>query len=778
MNTLKKQNFSTNTCTKNRKTRAISLVLVFAMILCMTPMSVFATEANKIEVIVAGDQYFYTTDDGTFDLSNTTADVGIGSGTVSWDASKKTVTLDNVTWEDISSGGTWFITSATQDQYNYGDKVKVLFKGNNKIKQAGFYSAGVDLEFAAVDETSTLSIDIEYGHAISALDASVKIGKGKYVINNKSADLKSIRLGSAERELRIDDGANIDSTSVDGGLYAKGPLYITGNANVKATSAGNTMWSTTGITIDGGAEVNSKSTGKMAIKTKGDITVSGTETKVTADATSSCLYGKNITISNATVNLHSVDAVAINSGINLNLNSPKLKAKTDKVGESAFNVVERIYVDGKEADKSDFNGESHTTPADYAKVTQAIASIPADLSIYTEGSVNDLNSAKAAVDYTKGYDEQTAVDEMATAIKTAIQNLKYKDADYSEVDAAIDAAGKLDRTLYKDFSAVDAAVKAVVTGKNILEQVAVDRMAEDIDGAIMALVYRDANYTAVNKILKEAKSLEPDLYEDFTKVDAAIKAVITGKNITEQKEVDKMASDIENAIKALVRFTPAEINKTTGKLYVKAKDNKAVLAPEEIMAVKEITVDFGTNKVVYDNKAVEKIKKSVTDATKIEFKLAEVDDTKNMTEAQKKAVEANKSEKIFEISIIIAKEDESVIELEYFEGGKATISVKHKTPAKGMNFEVYRIEKDGTLKLMNSSFKDGILTWITDGHSYYMVKEIAIADTGKPENNIESEEGKNETPKTGDNDAMIPWIILLSVAIAGTEIIVKRRKQN
>ena len=65
--------------------------------------------------------------------------------------------------------------------------------------------------------------------------------------------------------------------------------------------------------------------------------------------------------------------------------------------------------------------------------------------------------------------------------------LEYKPADYSGVDAAIGKAEALNQEEYKDFSGVEAAVKAVVWDKNITEQAEVDAMAKAIEGAIEAL---------------------------------------------------------------------------------------------------------------------------------------------------------------------------------------------------------------------------------------------------------------------------------------------------
>ena len=65
-------------------------------------------------------------------------------------------------------------------------------------------------------------------------------------------------------------------------------------------------------------------------------------------------------------------------------------------------------------------------------------------------------------------------------------------ADYAAVDAAIAKANALNENDYIDFSAVKAALDAVVRGKNITEQTKVDAMAKAIAEAINALVRRSS----------------------------------------------------------------------------------------------------------------------------------------------------------------------------------------------------------------------------------------------------------------------------------------------
>lgn len=190
-------------------------------------------------------------------------------------------------------------------------------------------------------------------------------------------------------------------------------------------------------------------------------------------------------------------------------------------------------------------------PADYSAVEAAMAAIPADLTVYTDESVAALNTAVDGVVRGKALASQANVNAMAQAIDNAITNLKYKGANYTKVDAAIDKANALKKEDYKDFSGVEAAMNAVVRNKNITDQSEVDAMAQDIENAITALQYKDADYTKVDAAIAKANALNKDNYKDFTAVEAAVNAVTRGKNITEQTEVDTMAKAIEDAITAL-----------------------------------------------------------------------------------------------------------------------------------------------------------------------------------------------------------------------------------
>ena len=214
------------------------------------------------------------------------------------------------------------------------------------------------------------------------------------------------------------------------------------------------------------------------------------------------------------------------------------------------NITEQGEVDAMAKAIEDALAALQYKGADYTKVDAAIAKANA----LKKDNYKDFTAVEAAVKAVvrgKNITEQGEVDAMAKAIEDALAALQYKDADYTKVDAAIAKANALNKDNYKDFSAVEAAVNAVARGKNITEQGEVDAMAKAIEDAIAALQYKDADYTKVDVAISKANALKKDDYKDFSAVESAVNAVVRGKNITEQGEVDAMAKAIEDALAAL-----------------------------------------------------------------------------------------------------------------------------------------------------------------------------------------------------------------------------------
>lgn len=149
----------------------------------------------------------------------------------------------------------------------------------------------------------------------------------------------------------------------------------------------------------------------------------------------------------------------------------------------------------------------------------------------------------------KSSKEATAIFDSVIA---KLLSMTYAGADYTDVDAAIKRANSLNKDNYKDFSKVEDAINAVNRDKDITEQEVVNGYADAINEAIDQLEYKAADYTEVDKAIEKANKLNKDNYEDFSKVEDAIKTVVRSKNITEQDEVDAMAKAINDAIDALV----------------------------------------------------------------------------------------------------------------------------------------------------------------------------------------------------------------------------------
>lgn len=192
-------------------------------------------------------------------------------------------------------------------------------------------------------------------------------------------------------------------------------------------------------------------------------------------------------------------------------------------------------------------------PADYSAVDAALAKISNDLGIYTDESIQLLQTAMNSVERGKTILDQKEVDSWAAAIENALAGLQVRKADYSKVEDAIRKIPS-DLSLYTDASvkAVEDAKKSVVNERPITEQESVDGYAKKIEAAIAGLAYKDADYSKVDAAVKKIPNdLKKYTDESVKAVNDAKAAIVRGKNITEQKTVDGYAAALEKAIAGL-----------------------------------------------------------------------------------------------------------------------------------------------------------------------------------------------------------------------------------
>lgn len=159
-------------------------------------------------------------------------------------------------------------------------------------------------------------------------------------------------------------------------------------------------------------------------------------------------------------------------------------------------------------------------------------------------------------------------------------------ADYTAVNDAIASAEAIDGSLYANYGDVEAAINNVDRSKSKMQQADVDAMVQAIENAITALQYKDADYTKVDEAIAKANALNRDAYTDFTAVEAAINAVVRDKNITEQGEVDAMAKAIEDAMAALVEKPTAVPTATPTATPTAAPSASPTAAPTATPTVK------------------------------------------------------------------------------------------------------------------------------------------------------------------------------------------------
>ena len=613
------------------KKKLFAILLSIVMVVGLLPTVAFAAE--NYDLYVNGEQF-----------TSEKLSITCGEGTASYDPNTKTLTLNNAT---ITNGG------KSDESPKYGIRVvgdtdlTIKLSGTNSItldNGGGIFADGSSDNYNIIGD-GKLTINVKWD-ALYTLNGNISISEGAKIditsaqgcgitsynkgilsIDGAKVAVSSYYTAASARELEIKNNSEvvlIASADQFNAVYmgdenGAGKIEII-NSKVEATSYYPALFTEGDLTVNGG-EVKCTSTADSAIWTKGDILIKG-GAKVTTDGKFPMGGNGTFTVEEAEVdakntNVNNIPAIfdecvpAIADGYHLNyakaVDSEGTEIDLLSSGTQYFALYKNVHfitkavypvsfvvtpdgltnvvvkVNGQEvtgtvsleagtypvevtADNCKAYTGNITITADAATHTQTIAMtyLPADYTKVDEAiakanalnkdNYKDFSAVEAAVNAVvrdKNITEQSEVDAMAKAIEDAIAALQYKDADYTKVDAAIAKANALKKDDYKDFSGVETAVKAVVRDKNITEQSEVDAMAKAIEDAIAALQYKDADYTKVDAAIAKANALKKDDYKDFSGVEAAVNAVVRDKNITEQSEVDAMAKAIEDAIAAL-----------------------------------------------------------------------------------------------------------------------------------------------------------------------------------------------------------------------------------
>ena len=212
---------------------------------------------------------------------------------------------------------------------------------------------------------------------------------------------------------------------------------------------------------------------------------------------------------------------------------------------------------------------------------------PSPLKSITNGTVTNESQGTPVSDFTS---ENVLTGLNANAAKgiewvVGIKHPTFKwdkwhiSADYTKVDAAIAKANALNKDNYKDFSAVEAAVKAVVRGKNITEQSEVDAMAKVIEEAITGLVRKSSgssrpryDVTTPSKPENGSVTVDPERARSGSRVTVTV-TPDSGYKLGELVVTDKDGKKLELTDKGNGQYT---FTMPSGKVEVAAEFVKEV----------------------------------------------------------------------------------------------------------------------------------------------------------------------------------------------------------
>ena len=489
------------------KKKLWTIFICLVMTAGLLPTVAFAAE--NYDLYVDGEQF-----------TSENLSIACGEGTATYDPDTTTLTLHNATIDND-------ITANYGIRASIPDTLKIRLTGANTITRTdigggsgirsdnaveiigdgtltinvkgdtydGVY-VGADLK---ISDKATVEINSKGGLGISAdgiveIDDAIVNSTGRHagidayglkITNGADVTLMATKDNCNGAFIRKDNegnGGNIEliaskvkATSFYPGLYAKGKLTINGG-EVKCTStADSAIWTQGDILIKGGAKVTTE--GKYPMGCDGTFTVEEAE----VDA-------KNTNVDNIPA-IFDGCVPAIADGYHLNyakaVDSEGTEIDLLSSGTQYFALYKNVHF----ITKAFYPVSFVVTPDGLTNVVIKVNGQEVTGPVSLEAGTYPV---EVTADNCKAYSGNITIT-ADTATHTQTIAMTYLPADYTKVDEAIAKANALNKDEYKDFSAVEAAVKAVVRGKNITEQSEVDKMAKDIEDAIAALEKKPAS---------------------------------------------------------------------------------------------------------------------------------------------------------------------------------------------------------------------------------------------------------------------------------------------
>ena len=486
------------------KKKLFAILLSIVMVAGLLPTVAFAEE--NYNLYVNGEQF-----------TSEKLSIACGEGTASYDPNTKTLTLNNAA---ITNGG------KSDENPKYGIRVvgdtdlTIKLSGTNSItldNGGGIFADGSSDNYNIIGD-GKLTINVKWD-ALYTLNGNISISEGAELditsaegcgitsynkgilsIDGAKVAVSSYYTAASAKELEIKNNSEVALiASADqfnavymGNENGAGKIEII-NSKVEATSYYPALFTEGNLTVNGG-EVKCTSTADGAIWTKGNILIKG-GAKVTTD--SKFPMGGNGTF---TVEEAEIDAKNTNEN-----NIPAIFDESVPVIADGYhlNYAKAVDSEGTEIDLLSSGTQYFALYKNVHFITKAV--YPVSFVVTPDGLTNvvvkvngqevtgsvSLEAGTYPVEVTadncKAYSDNITITS-DTATHTQMIAMTYLPADYTKVDAAIAKANALEKDNYKDFSAVEEAINAVVRDKNITEQDKVDAMAKAIEDAMAALV--------------------------------------------------------------------------------------------------------------------------------------------------------------------------------------------------------------------------------------------------------------------------------------------------
>ena len=377
------------------------------------------------------------------------------------------------------------------------DESGTLFCSGINIDGGGLTVQDANLQFTV----SGLSANVS-GYGLYINGGENRISNSNIVIDMMSAfdtDTKSIGINVyGETSLTISDNSSITMNKVDMGInMGGGNLTISGSrlavpdADVSAISCNN-------LEILNGSDVTAIANSRIALQANVNITISNSTVNAESAQSNSILCNNYAAIESSNVTA---------KGYWPALFLPKDTVIKDSVIEAESTADVGIYckegnleVTGSEVtctSKPGWKGifiKGNLTMTDSKVVSPAesgVSGIHANGDITITGGTTEIGAGSISSGnniHIGGIITSNGVPSYENITSnTANGQVTFLDADYSAVDEAIAKAKALNKADYINFDTVEAAVNAVVRGKDVREQDVVDGYASAIEAAIAGL---------------------------------------------------------------------------------------------------------------------------------------------------------------------------------------------------------------------------------------------------------------------------------------------------